>query len=250
MHKKLFLPLILYPCLLFASPILLSQNEPEEEIEELNAYDPFTDYIDFQDSESEEEDMAFFQTGRFLSIGLYAGGYRHFIFPSEKNRNTTNSFNYGAFIQNFANLHIATQFSYIGSVNSFFYTQEETLSQALTIYHHFGLEFRYYWNRRRLIRTLARLNPYISGGVMVNRRTSQKLTTISKKPITFSTNTGGLKGGLGMEYHLSTRFYLGLHAEYNFIFIKSDDECINPTNPLSCPPENMINAMFVLGRNF
>lgn len=245
MHKKLFLILILHPCLLLANSIFISQNEnKEEEIDQLNAYDPFTDYIDFQDTNSETEDMSFFQTGRVLSIGFY-GGYRHFIFRPDQERNTTNSGAVGAFIKNFANLHIATQFSYMISSHLFSYTDGSKLQQSITFYQSFGVEFRYYWNRRRLVRTLARLNPYIAGGTFVNRR-SLKLQVDNTGAASASHNSFGLKGGFGLEYHLSARFYLGLHAEYNFIFI-NQEECVNST---VCPPENMIDAVFVFGRNF
>ncbi len=250
MPKKIFLLLIFHPFLLFADPILISQNENDEaveEVDELNAYDPFTDYIDFQDTESEEEDMTFFQTGRFLSVGGYVG-YRHFIFIPEDTRNTTNSINYGFFIKSFANLHIATQFSYTGSANIFYYKHQNTTPQLRTLYHDLGLEFRYYWNRSQLVRTLARLNPYVAGGFLLARRTSQKL--VANNTVSYSSHTGGLKGGLGLEFHMSTRFYLGLHAEYNFIFIKPQEDCVSSSNQYICPPENMLNAMFVLGRNF
>jgi len=235
--------MICCPCLLFASPMLVSQNGHEEEIDELDAYDPFIDYIDFQDSENEEEDRAFFQTGRILSLGGYVG-YRHFLFLPGQERNTTNAPNYGVFIKSFANLNIAIQFSYIGNVSSF-YTEKGT---ARAIYHNLGLEFRYYWNRTRLVRTLARLNPYIFGGAMFNIRTYQGLSSLNKI-ITAHSNSGGLKTGLGLEYHVSTRFHLGLHAEYNFMFI-NEAECESTENLKICPPENILNAMFVLGRNF
>lgn len=246
MPKKLFLLLIFHPCLLFASPVLVSQNENNEEIDELNAYDPFIDYIDFQDSESEEEDMTFFQTGRALSVGGYLG-YRHFVFLPNQERNTTNSVNYGAFIKSFANLHVAIQFSYIGSFSSFAYVHENSIHSVRAIYHNFGAEFRYYWNRSRLVRTLARLNPYIFGGFLVTRRSFQK--PVLNNVVSHSTNNGGLKGGLGLEFHISTRVYIGLHAEYNFMFIKQED-CVVSSSQQICPPENTLNAMFVLGRNF
>lgn len=255
MLKKLFLLLILHPCLIFASPTLISQNENEEneeEVGEINAYDPFTDYIDFQDTDSEADDMTFFQTGRVLSVGGYVG-YRHFIFAPNQDRNTTNSVNYGAFIKSFANLHIAIQFSYIGSNNSFYYTNSKnTLLSARTIYHNFGAEFRYYWNRTQLVRTLARLNPYVAVGVLVTRRTSQILISVEENTIVPQSDIGGgLKGGLGLEFHISTRFYIGLHAEYNFMFIdQKSAPPINNKNEYVYPPENMLNAMFVLGRNF
>ena len=247
MHKRLFLILILYPFLLFAESTLISQNENEEEIDELNAYDPFTDYIDFQDTDSEAEDMSFFQTGRVLSIGFY-GGYRHFLFRPDQERNTNNSGTVGFFIKNFANLHIATQFSYLLSSHLFYYKGDSKTQQSITFYQNFVVEIRYYWNRRQLVRTLARLNPYIAGGGFLNRRT-YKTQLKNTGQINTSHNSLGLKGGLGLEYHLSARFYLGLHAEYNFMFIKQE-ECVNSKNQQICPPENIINAMFVLGRNF
>ncbi len=244
MPKKTFLILIFQTCLLYAEPALISQND--EEIDELNAYDPFTDYIDFQDTEGEEEDMAFFKTGKMLSAGIF-GGYRHFIFPPNEERNTSNSINYGLFLKNFANLHIATQFSYTGSINSFAYTHNNQLLSARTIYHHLGMEFRYYWNRSQLVRPLARLNPYISAGGFMTLRSSQRY--VSRQVVPQSNYSAGVKGGLGLEIHLSTRVYLGLNAEYNFMFI-AREECVTSSNQYICAPENMVNTMLVLGRNF
>ncbi|MDE0152074.1 MAG: hypothetical protein OXK80_06255 [Bdellovibrionales bacterium] len=249
MYKKFFLLVICCPSLLFANPVQVSrQDESTEEIDELNAYDPFIDYIDFQDSENEEEDSSFFQTGRLLSVGGYVG-YRHFLFlpdpvTGEIKRNTTDAVNYGAFLKSFVSLNIAVQFSYIGSASLF---TDDKNNHVRTIYHNLGVEFRYYWNRTKLVRALARLNPYIFGGVMLNRRTSQKL--VINRLIPASSNSGGLKTGFGLEYHVSTRFHIGLHAEYNFMFIQQE-ECITTQIPHICPPENVLNAMFVLGRNF
>ena len=50
---------------------LLAQVDPDE------AYDPFTDYSEFDEESDEEADINFFRNGRFFTIGL-AGGTRGF----------------------------------------------------------------------------------------------------------------------------------------------------------------------------
>ena len=49
--------------------VLLAQNETDD------AYDPFADYSEFEESMDEEEDINFFRNGRLLTLG-FIGGYR------------------------------------------------------------------------------------------------------------------------------------------------------------------------------
>ena len=51
--------------------VLLSQFEGDD------AYDPFSDYSEFEESAEEEADINFFRNGRFFTLG-FIGGYRSF----------------------------------------------------------------------------------------------------------------------------------------------------------------------------
>lgn len=46
---------------------LIAQSDPDE------AFDPFTDYSEFDESSDEEADINFFQNGRFFTFGLITG---------------------------------------------------------------------------------------------------------------------------------------------------------------------------------
>src|SRR3954466_15975042 len=46
---------------------LLAQTDPDE------AYDPFSDYSEFDESSDEEADINFFRNGRFFTVGFAAG---------------------------------------------------------------------------------------------------------------------------------------------------------------------------------
>ena len=52
---------------------LLAQTDPEE------AYDPFTDYSEFDEASDEEADINFFRNGRFFTVGLAMGPCYKFL---------------------------------------------------------------------------------------------------------------------------------------------------------------------------
>ena len=50
---------------------LIAQNNTQEKSDELNAYDPFADYSEFENTAEEQENINFFQTGRFSHLRSY-----------------------------------------------------------------------------------------------------------------------------------------------------------------------------------
>ncbi|MFN9068010.1 MAG: hypothetical protein ACK5V3_12335, partial [Bdellovibrionales bacterium] len=52
---------------------VLSPGTAFSQVDTEEAYDPFSDYSEFDEASDEEADINFFRNGRFLTVGLAAG---------------------------------------------------------------------------------------------------------------------------------------------------------------------------------
>ena len=235
----------------------MAQAPPEKQEEddtELSVYDPFMDYLDFEDPETEKQSMIFFRTGRFLSVGGYAG-YRLFPEPSS---HLLHSFAFGGFLNFFINLNVALQFSYSGSLHNVlknpqpplvFSYQDLGIVLGQSFYNNFNLDFKYYWNRDLLIRTIAFFNPYIFGGAVFSRRVSSAYS--GGKQINYSDNGLGINGGAGIEINISKKFYYGFQIQYTYLTFSSEKPISSAVgSPEFYLPHNIATALFFFGANF
>ena len=260
MSKKQYLLIISFSSILFSSysikgaesspnpvPYFLAQLEDVIIEEEFNAYNPAVDYLDFQQSDAEEEkDVNFFKDGRLLSVFAFPA-YR-FFFPEKA---YTPYLNFGAGLNHFVNLNVSIQFSFLLGTHNLF---DETGDLGQSTFSNIYTDVKHYWNRDRLIKTLAYFNPFVFiGGVFSQRNTVVYITDIA--PVSSSSFGFGMRCGLGMEIHFSKKFFIGVQLSYEFLSFKNKDGTDGniikrpSTGTLYLPASSSLGVIF-LGANF
>ena len=120
-------------------------------------FNPFIDYSELKDRVSEEESINFFEHGRSLTVIAY-GGYEAITF------NISNIYGdsptvFGAALSFFFDLNFAMQ---VGI--SFPRGHYNSLLQSQTTFSNYNLDFKYYFKRQYLVKSVAKLSPYIIFG--------------------------------------------------------------------------------------
>ena len=219
---------------------LLAQTDPDE------AFDPFTDYSEFDEESDEEADINFFRNGRFFTVGLVFG-YRGFTgnFASAYQASTT----YGVFLSYFFDLRFAFQLGYqTGDHAVSFSTNADNYTGNVSI-STLNFDLKYYLNTQNVTRGLADLNPYLLGGFAQFYRTY----TISKLDGYNRDATMGAEVGVGLEIPLMRKkAYLGIQATYHYVnFNDENKQYINGTEKLNAPLSgDLYDTLLILGMNF
>lgn len=221
---------------------LLAQTDPDE------AYDPFTDYSEFDEESDEEADINFFRNGRFFTVGL-AFGQRGFTGNFGKTYGAGPT--YGVFLSYFFDLRFAFQMGFqtgdhavkfstnSGAAN---YTGNVSISTL-------NFDLKYYLNTQNVTRGLADLNPYIIAGFAQFYRTY----TISGLDGYNRDATMGMDGGVGLEIPLMRKkAYLGIQATYHYVNFADENKLfVNGTEKLDQPISgDLYDALVILGMNF
>jgi len=221
---------------------LLAQTDPDE------AFDPFTDYSEFDEESDEEADINFFRNGRFLTAGL-VGGFTGFTGNFQSIYGSGPSF--GLDLTYFFDLRMAMSLSLMTGDHSVNFTvnngsQSYTGNLSLTI---ISFNLKYYMNTQNVTRGLADLNPYILGGVGQFYRTY----TISGLDGSSKDSAMGFNAGAGIELPLMRKkAFLGLQAVYHYVnFSDESDQFVDGTQKL----DKTISGQFydvsvILGMNF
>lgn len=220
----------------------LAQMEPDE------AYDPFTDYSEFDEASEEEADINFFKNGRFFTVGL-ASGYRGFTENFASAYTAAPSF--GVFISYFFDLRFAFSLGFMmGDHNVQFNTTNPagTYSGTVSI-STLNFDLKYYLNTQNVTRGLADLNPYVIFGLAQFYRTYSlaNIDGLAKD------STMGMEGGLGLEIPLMRKkAFLGLQATYQYVnFADENKQFVQGTQKLQYTLSGDIyNALVILGMNF
>lgn len=186
---------------------LLAQVDPDE------AYDPFTDYSEFDEESDEEADINFFRNGRFFTIGL-AGGTRGFTgnFADAYGSGPT----FGIFLSYFFDLRLALSLGFQTGDHAVGFTVDNgsktyTGNVSMTA---MNFDLKYYLNTQNVTRGLADLNPYLLAGVGQFYRTY----TISGLDGFSRDATMGFDVGAGLEIPLMRKkAYLGIQAAYHYV---------------------------------
>jgi hypothetical protein len=186
---------------------LLAQVDPDE------AYDPFTDYSEFDEESDEEADINFFRNGRFFKICL-AGGTRGFTgnFADVYGSGPT----FGIFLSYFFDLRLALSLGFqtgdhpVGfSVSNGSKTYSGNVSITAI-----NFDLKYYMNTQNVTRGLADLNPYVLAGVGQFYRTY----TITGLDGFSRDSTMGFDIGAGLEIPLMRKkAYLGIQGAYHYV---------------------------------
>lgn len=221
--------------------------------ESSDAFDPFSDYSEFDQDSDEEADINFFRNGRLLTVGL-AAGPRQFTEGMAKAYGSGPAF--GIQISYFFDLKTALGVGIMtGDSGMKFSTisgNTETTYTGNVSFTAINFNIKYFMNTQNVTKGLADINPYILGGF------SQWYRTISISQLGQSAreNVMGADVGAGVEIPLMRRkAFLGVQATYHYInFADETKEFLfnGTTNELLEHKLNgdLIDFLVIIGYNF
>jgi hypothetical protein len=221
---------------------LLAQNEGDD------AYDPFADYSEFEESMDEEEDINFFRNGRLLTLG-FIGGYRGFT--NTLNQIYTSGPGFGLFLSYFFDLRFALQFGFL--------TSDHTLTvkgsgfspiQGTVSLTDLSFLLKMYFNTQNVTRGLADLNPYLVGGFSQIYRT----ITVSGNDNFAKDSAFAFDIGAGLEIPMMrNKMFFGFQGLYQLVNFADEAKVIQDENDTLTgvtPAGDSFLILGVLGVNF
>jgi hypothetical protein len=220
-----------------------AQTDPDE------AYDPFSDYSEFDEASDEEADINFFRNGRFLTVGLAVGPQ---IFTNGMAKAYGDGPSMGLYLSYFFDLRLAMSLSLMSADHSVkFKTTGGDYSGNVSI-NEVGFHLKYYFNTQNVQKGLADLNPYAMVGFSQISRVysvSELLTKSSESPMSEDL-------GLGIEIPMLRRkAYLGVQGLYHFVNFSDENKIGFATDNgqqllLHKIDGDIINVQLILGMNF
>jgi len=222
---------------------LLAQTDPDE------AYDPFSDYSEFDEASDEEADINFFRNGRFFTVGL-TGGMRGFTGNFGKAYQSAPS--YGIFLSYFFDLRLALSLGFLTGDNAAVLETASRDYNGNASFTSFNFDLKYYFNTQNVTRGLADLNPYLIGGLAQYYRTYtfEGLEGYGRDA------TMGIELGVGLEVPLMRKkAYLGIQAMYHYVNFKDENGKFLNDGTSSVPLKysvsgDIVDALIILGMNF
>lgn len=212
-----------------------------------DAYDPFSDYSEFDEASDEESDINFFRNGRFFTVG-FSLGMRGFT--DELNRLYSSAPTYGIFISYFFDLRLALELGFQTGDHDFeVKTTTERMggNVSLTFIH---VNLKYYLNTQNVTRGLADLNPYVLGGFSQVYRTY----SIEGSDLPSREATVGVNGGIGIEIPIMRRkAFIGAQATFHYVNFKDENAPITNTTGTTFdikPKGDSFDAFGILGLSF
>lgn len=248
--KKLFSLAVILISLIHSQQVGAQSSEVDE------AFDPFSDYNEFEQDADEEADINFFKNGRFLTLGMQIG-YRGFTGGGFAQAYSPNLI-YGAQFSYFFDMQIATSIGFaMGDHNVQFQSfSDAALTQPLKTYtgsvniQTIDFNIKYYFNTENVTKGLADLNPYFLAGVGYYTRTYNLSNSIQPDP----DRIVGFKPGIGLEIPLMRRrAYLGVQAAYHIVQFPDENKLFiedNGQNPVSPLNGDLFDISTIIGINF
>ena len=210
----------------------------------VSAFDPFVDYNEFQDNESERENVVFLKSGRLLSLGVF-GGYEGITWTMREIYGDSLSV-FGGFINFFFDLQTALQLHIIFPRTHYF-----SPLRSRPRFSNFGIDFKYYFKKQNLVKGIAVLNPYAVCGFFLMKasrfllesseeeppasnsvqrpvgetaggttgggaQTGNGLTQQEKENISSESSTG-FRLGAGVEIPVFKQVFAGLEINYSYV---------------------------------
>lgn len=220
--------------------VLIAQFEGDD------AYDPFADYSEFEESAEEEADINFFRNGRFFTLG-FIGGYR--TFTDALGDIYSDGAAFGLFLSYFFDLRFAMQLQFLTGDHKFGFNSNGVAARGNVSLTNIGLNLKYYINTQNVTRGLAQFNPYIVGGF------SQVYRTATATGVDAFSKEGalGFDIGGGIEWPiLRNKMYLGAQANYQLVTFKDENSeiIVNGTSTGIHPTGDVLYLLFILGVNF
>jgi hypothetical protein len=181
-----------------------------------DAFDPFSDYSEFDEATDEEADINFFKNGRFLTVGLQLGFKG---FTGDLSSDYTAGGVYGLYLSYFFDLRFALQFGFSTGDYSFYFQDANGVPDAGNInFSLLQLDAKYYFNTQNVTKGRAELNPYILFGLSDVFRTETLTSSTSGAALNASTSAWGLDLGAGIEIPiLKKKCYYGVQATFHYI---------------------------------
>lgn len=222
--------------------ILIAQSDDDD------AYDPFADYSEFEESMEEEEDLNFFRNGRLLTLGFTAGLRG---FTGNLSKIYQNNGIYGLNLTFFFDLNFGMQLGFLTgqhtvAINANPPAADITGSVSLT---DISLNLKYYFNTQNVTKGLANLNPYLLGGVsQVQRTVSLKNTSVYTKDSAFGFNLGA-----GIEIPMMrNKMFFGIQGAYQVLNFSDENRPIPDSTgqPTIKPSGDSWTGLGMLGLNF
>lgn len=174
-----------------------------------DTYDPFADYSEFAIIKEEEQDVNFFNDGRFLSLGFLLQRVQPVGDLAQVYGGATGIH---VFVSYFFDLRFALQVN-LGYQDHKYVTVQETPVSSSANFKDLGLSIKYYINPDRIVYSLSRFNPYLLTGVSLVTET-RSLAGVSD--VYEKTHTA-YNFGLGFELPLpGKKFFLSGQVVYNF----------------------------------
>jgi hypothetical protein len=222
---------------------LLAQTDPDE------AYDPFSDYSEFDEASDEEADINFFRNGRFFTVGVQ-GGMRGYT--GNFNKAYGSAPVYGLTLSYFSDLRLAFSLGFMtGDSPATISTVNQTYTGNVS-FTTLNFDLKYYLNTQNVTRGLADLNPYIIGGFAQFYRTY----TLAGLDGYSRDSTMGIELGAGLEIPLMRRkAYLGVQGMYHYVNFSDENKGYLNDGTGSVPLTNTISGdiydlLIILGMNF
>lgn len=227
----------------YSRTTLLAQTDPDE------AYDPFSDYSEFDEASDEEADINFFRNGRFFTVGL-AGGMRGFTGNFGKAYDSAPTF--GLFLSYFFDLRLALSMGFMTGDNAATLETVTSRYNGNVSFTSFNFDLKYYFNTQNVTRGLADLNPYLIGGFAQYYRTAtfEDLEGYGRDA------TMGIELGAGLEIPLMRKkAYLGVQGMYHYVSFKDENGRFLNDGTSSVPLKHTISGdivdfLVILGMNF
>lgn len=221
---------------------LIAQSDPDE------AFDPFSDYSEFDEASDEEADINFFRNGRFFTVGL-VGGIRNFTgnFAKQYAQAPT----YGVALTYFFDLRTAFSLSFMTGDHGVNFTTNnasKTYTGTVSITS-LNFDFKYYFNTQNVTRGLADLNPYglLGFGQFYRTYSLDNVDTLSRDA------TMGVNAGAGLEIPLmKKRGFLGVQGVYHMVtFTDESKSYVNGNEKLDqLLSGDFYSLTMILGMNF
>ncbi len=221
---------------------LLAQSDPDE------AYDPFTDYSEFDEESDEEADINFFKNGRFFTLGL-AAGTRGFTGNFAETYQGAPSF--GFYITYFFDLRLAMSVGFKTGDHAVKFTTNDgakkytgNLSMSAMTF-----DLKYYLSTQNMTRGLADISPYFLGGIGQFYRTY----TIADLDGYSRDSAMGFSLGAGLEIPLMRKkAFLGLQGIYHYVeFTDENKSYVDGTEKLDkYIAGDVYDLLVIIGMNF
>lgn len=228
-----------------AFPATLTPATVFAQDEEVDAYDPFIDYSEYEEANEEEADINFFRNGRFLTMGFSVGQR---TFTEGMSDMLKNDVAFGLFLSYFFDLRFALQFGYLTGSHAFSVGSGTGIKGTADI-SSISVDIKYYINTQNVTKGLAAINPYLIGGFSsINREMTASNNGVPVSDFV-SDRATGFNVGAGVEFPLMrNKMYFGGQALYQLVTFKDENQQIAGTNKYL--NGDLITFTAILGVNF